>query len=105
MGAGSFGARRFINCTVLFALGLAMLAAWAQQKRIPNAALAGIGALLVAWNAGMLANWILYPDERQFGLLWDRLPRRIFWEIPRQGWGLIRRLLFERGSLVRNPGT
>ena len=105
MGPGSFGPRRFINCTVVFALGLALLIAWAREKRVPAWVLAGIGAALVAWNAGLIANWVLLsPEDRQLGLAWDGLPRRVFVEIPRQGWDLIRRFLFERGSFYKNRG-
>jgi hypothetical protein len=104
MGPGSFGPRRFINCSVIFVLGLAMLVGWAREKRVPAWVLAGVGAVLVAWNIGLVANWVLYADARQAGLVWRDLPRRIFWEIPRQGLDLLRRLLFDRGSLVKNPG-
>lgn len=104
MGAGSFGPRRFINCTVIFALGLATLIGWAREKRVPAVVLVGIGSLLVAWNAGLVLHWVLYPADREAGLVWGRLLPRVFVEIPRQGLDLLRRLLFERGSLVKNPG-
>ena len=104
MGPGSFGPRRFVNCTVIFVLGLAMLIDWAQKKRVPAVVLVGMGAALVAWNMGLVAHWILYEKDRQTGLVWAYLPRRIFWEIPRQVPDFVRRFLLERGSLVRNPG-
>ncbi len=104
MGAGSFGPRRFINCTIILVLGLAALISWARGKRVPAWSLAGLGGLFVLWNTGLMLNWILYPGERQFGLLWDRLPRRVLWEIPRQGPELLRRLLFERSGFYENPG-
>jgi hypothetical protein len=104
MGAGSFGPRRFINCTIIFALGLAALVSWAREKRVPAWVLATVGGLFVFWNSALMLNWILYRDERQLGLLWDRLPRRVFWEIPSQGLDLLRRLLFERSGFYDNPG-
>jgi len=104
MGPGSFGPRRFINCTALFALGLAALISYAREKRMPAWVLSGLAALLVAWNAGLIAHWVLYPSDRQVGLPWEHLPRRIFLEIPRQGLDLVRRLLFEREQFYRNPG-
>lgn len=104
MGPGSFGPRRFINCTVLLALGLAALLARLRERRVPAWLLVGLGGALVAWNAGLVLNWVLYPEDRQAGLVWTRLLPRLFWEIPRQGPALLRRLLLERGSLVRNPG-
>jgi len=103
-GPGSFGQRRFINCAVLFALGLAALIAFARSKRWPGWLLVGLGSILVLWNAGLMANWILYPAERNAGLLWDRLPRRILVEIPRQAADLLWRLFLARHTLYRNPG-
>lgn len=103
-GPGSFGQRRFINCVVLFALGLAALVAFAQKKRWPAWLLAGLGGTLVLWNAGLMANWILYPAERNAGLLWDRLPHRLLVEIPRQAVDLLWRLFLARHTLYRNPG-
>jgi len=103
-GLGSFGLRRFINCTIIFALGLAALITWAREKRVPAWALVVLGGLFVAWNAGLMANWVLYPEDRQAGLVWEHLPQRIFWEIPRQGPDFVRRLLFERRGLFENPG-
>jgi len=104
MGPGSFGPRRFIAATVLFALGLAAFLAFLREKGWPAWLLAGLGGILVAWNLGLIANWILHPEERTAGLLWDRLPERLFWEIPRQAFDFLRRLFLERGSLYRNPG-
>lgn len=104
MGPGSFGPRRFINCTALFALGLAALISYAREKRMPAWALSGLGALFVAWNAGLIAQWVLYPSDRQAGLLWEHLPRRIFLEIPAQGLDLVRRLLFQREQFYHKPG-
>lgn len=103
-GPGSFGQRRFINCVVLFALGLAALIALAQKKRWPVWLLTGLGGIFVLWNAGLMANWILYPAERNAGLLWDRLPRRLLLELPRQAADLLWRLFLARHTLYRNPG-
>ncbi len=104
MGPGSFGPRRFIASSVIFALGLAALLSFLREKGWPAWVLIGLGGLFVAWNLGLIANWILYPEERTSGLLWDRLPQRLFWEIPRQALDFLRRLFLERSSLYRDPG-
>ncbi|MGB9722903.1 MAG: glycosyltransferase family 39 protein [Chloroflexia bacterium] len=104
MGPGSFGPRRFIAGTAIFALGLAALIAFLREKGWPAWTLVALGGLFVAWNLGLMAHWILYPEERTSGLLWDRLPRRLLWEIPRQAADFLRRLFLERGSLYQNPG-
>lgn len=104
MGPGSFGPRRFIAGTVIFTLGLAALLSFLQEKGWPAWALAALGGLFVAWNLGLIANWVLYPDERTAGLLWDRLLQRLLWEIPPRVPDFLRRLFLERGSLYRNSG-
>ncbi len=104
MGPGSFGPRRFIAGTVIFSLGLAAFLSFLREKGWPAWGLVALGGLFVAWNLGLIANWILYPEERTSGLLWDRLPSRLLWEIPRQVPDFLRRLFLERGSLYRNPG-
>lgn len=104
MGPGSFGPRRFIAGTVIFALGLAAFLSFLQERGWPAWVLAALGSLFVAWNLGLIANWILYPAERTSGLPWDRLPQRLLWEIPRQVPDFLRRLFLERGSLYRNSG-
>ncbi len=101
---GSFGQRRFINCTVIFALGLAALVAHLREKRWPAWVLSILGGLFVLWNWGLMAHWILYRADREAGLDWTVLPRRLWKELPAQGWTFLRRLLLERESLYRNPG-
>jgi hypothetical protein len=48
-GGASFGMRRFVNCTVLFVIGLAVLADM-LKGRVRPAALATVGALFAVWN-------------------------------------------------------
>ncbi len=48
-GGAAFGMRRFVNCTVLFVIGLAMLIE-TLRARVPLPALATIGALFILWN-------------------------------------------------------
>ena len=50
-GGASFGARRFLNCTPLFALGLAALFAWLPARRRRLAA--AVVAVLILWNFGL----------------------------------------------------
>ncbi|MBN1483772.1 MAG: glycosyltransferase family 39 protein [Chloroflexia bacterium] len=101
---GSFGQRRFINCAVIFCLGLAALLAWLRKKGWPAGLLIGLGGLFALWNGALILHWGLYEADREAGLLWDRLPRRVLVEIPRQGFDLLRRLLWERETFYDNPG-
>jgi hypothetical protein len=102
---GSFGQRRFINCTVIFALGLAALLAYLRQRGWPAWILVSLGGLFVAWNWGLVVHWVLYRADREAGLLWDRLPRRLLVEIPQRGPRLLWQFLFERGAFMENPGN
>jgi hypothetical protein len=71
---------------------------------VPAWLLVGLGGALAAWNAGLVLHWVLYPEDRQAGLVWARLLPHLFRDIPRRGPALLRQLLLERGSLVKNPG-
>jgi hypothetical protein len=48
-GGAAFGMRRFVNCTILFVLGLALLVDW-LKPRVPLRVQAGLGALFTVWN-------------------------------------------------------
>jgi hypothetical protein len=68
--AGSFGQRRFINCTVIFVLGLAALLAWLLAHGWPRWLVGALVALLVAWNAGLLMQYALWCSPQRQGLDW-----------------------------------
>jgi hypothetical protein len=57
-GTPAFGARYFLCMLPAFQLGLTA-AISAARRRVPALALAGIGGLLVVWNAGLLAQYAL----------------------------------------------
>jgi hypothetical protein len=69
-GGAAFGMRRFVNCTVIFVVGLAALAA-AVRARVPGAALVGVGALLIVWNLFFIIQFVtgMVPREQPVDLV------------------------------------
>ncbi|GAB4213752.1 MAG: glycosyltransferase family 39 protein [Roseiflexaceae bacterium] len=98
---GSFGFRRLIECTPIFALGLGLLIERAGVRWGRGWVL--LPALLfVLWNAGLLVNaTVLHPELRREGLLWPELWR---WQLeaPFQLVGKLRALLFDRCQFLEN---
>ncbi|MGI8586411.1 MAG: glycosyltransferase family 39 protein [Chloroflexia bacterium] len=98
-GKSSFGQRRFVNCTVLFALGLGSVIGWARERGVSRALIALLGVLFVAWEGGLAVQYsaLWNSARRQAGLEWpgviaDQLG------LPGQLPGIVRRFLFDRKS-------
>jgi hypothetical protein len=68
--AGSFGQRRFINSTLIWILGFAMLVSWAIDRGVPRWLIGVVVALLVAWNGGLLMQYALWCSPQRQGLDW-----------------------------------
>jgi hypothetical protein len=98
---GSFGFRRLIECTPIFALGLGLLAD-RLGARVGRAGVLAGALLFVAWNAGLLLNAaVLHPELRREGLLWPQLWQ---WQLeaPARLLGQARALLFDRCRFLEN---
>jgi hypothetical protein len=99
--SGSFGFRRLIECTPIFAIGLAMLIGRLRQYT-------GIVPLLLAafvliyWNVGLIAQWTLIRTEMRKGLLWNGMLHYQFVEVPQRVVSLFNDLLFNRCRLYKN---
>lgn len=96
----SFGFRRLIEATPVFALGLALLL---DRVRLPRPLLALAGALLIAWNFGLILQWSLPPRPIRDGLVWDGMLTRQF-AAPARAVRSLDTLLFRRCELVKNGG-
>ncbi|MDQ2809952.1 MAG: hypothetical protein M3Z04_23990, partial [Chloroflexota bacterium] len=73
-GKSSFGQRRFVNCTVLFAVGLGAALAWAQERGVRRVWWAAAAALAVAWEGGLVVQYALWSSaQRQAGLSWPSI--------------------------------
>lgn len=101
-GGASFGARRFLNCTPLFALGLAALfAAVPEQRRRFSAAAV---AVMVLWNFGLALQYGTGMIPRDQPVTMRTIVANQFTEVPRQTIGVAWRFLTDRWSLVeRGP--
>lgn len=98
--AGSFGQRRFINSTAIFALGFAALASWALARGVPRWAIGLFALLFVAWNGGLLMQYALWCSPQRQGLDWAIVLRGQL-EMPGKALGLIWDYLTNRSRFYR----
>lgn len=94
--AGSFGARRFLNCTPLFVVGLAYAFERLQQSRAARL-VPVISLIAILWNAGLIVQFVMEYMSRQ-GMSWPLVARNQFLVAPRELPGIVRRLLSDRKS-------
>jgi hypothetical protein len=97
--AGSFGARRFVNATVVFALGLAALTT-VLNRRVPKGVLAGVAAVFIAWNLGLVVQFGVPLMNRQ-ALEWPKVAYNQVSVVPKEIWSIANRFLFNRTSFFR----
>jgi hypothetical protein len=97
---GSFGARRFLNCTPAFLLGLAAAYQALRDRRLtPLVPL--LTALGIWWNLGLIVQFAFRLMNRQ-QLELDRILFNQVVTLPTQMLDLAYRLLFQRDSLFKN---
>lgn len=96
-GGAAFGMRRFINCTVLFVVGLALLADW-LQTRIPRPVLATIGGLFVVWNLFFIIQFVteMVPRQQPVDLL--EMARNQFVRVPPRLLAIAQQFITNRGA-------
>ncbi len=100
-GGAAFGMRRFINCTVLFVVGLAAFAD-ALARRVPRPLVAGAGALLVVWNLFFIIQFVtgMVPRQEPVDLL--AMARNQVFGVPPRLVEIAQRFLINRESFY-NP--
>ena len=95
-GGASFGARRFINCTPIFAIGLAaLLDRWRPAGR--RLAVAGIAALIV-WNMGLAVQYSTGLIPRDEPVTMRTIAYNQVFEVPPRLAGVAWRFFTDRGS-------
>lgn len=99
-GGAAFGGRRFINCTVLFVVGLAAFAD-AVQTRVPRPVLAGAGAVLVLWNLFFIIQFVTGMVPRQQPVDMLEMARNQFVGVPPRLAEIAGRFLTNRGSFFK----
>lgn len=98
---GSFGARRFLNCTPLFVVGLAYAYEALLQLRVRRWTIVLVPLLTllaIAWNGGLIIQFVLAGDwmDRQ-QLAWPKNLVNQFRMLPRLP-SIIRQVLTDRNS-------
>jgi hypothetical protein len=99
--SGSFGFRRLLACTPIFALGLAALIEQVRTRAGVLPVLAG-ATLLIYWNAGLIAQWAFVRPELRMGLIWEDMLYYQVVEVPTRVAGVLGDLLFNRGRFLTN---
>lgn len=98
-GGASFGARRFINCTILFAVGAA--AAFAQLRGAGRH-LGAVGVvLLILWNFGLAVQYSVGLIPRDAPVRISRIAYNQLFEVPPRVAQIAWRFAFDRSSLYR----
>jgi hypothetical protein len=99
-GGAAYGGRRFINCTVLFVVGLAAFAD-AIQTRVPRPVMAGAGIFLVVWNLFFIIQFVTGMVPRQQPVDMLEMARNQFVGVPPRLVEIAQRFLTNRGSFYQ----
>lgn len=99
-GGAAFGARRFLNCTPLLALGLAALLdeVPTSKRRHATATI----AFLIIWNFGLAIQYATGMIPRDQPVAMTTIAVNQFTEVPRRGANVLWRFFTDRWSLVEN---
>jgi hypothetical protein len=99
-GGAAFGMRRFINCTVIFVVGLAALVN-ALQTRVPRPILAGAGAALIVWNLFFIVQFVTGMVPRQQPVDMLEMARNQFMGVPPRLLEIAQRFITNRASFYQ----
>lgn len=99
-GGAAFGMRRYVNCTVIFVIGLAALVD-ALAVRVPRPALLGAGALFVVWNLFFIIQFVTGMVPRQEPIDMLVMARNQFVAVPPQLAEIAVRFVTARESFFR----
>jgi hypothetical protein len=100
-GGASFGARRFVNCTPVFALGLASLFEWLRVRSGVERYARVAVSLLVVWNFGLAIQYATGLIPRDAPVQMSRIVRNQFVEVAPRVAQIARRFAFDRSSFYR----
>jgi hypothetical protein len=98
-GGASFGARRFINCMPIFALGLA--AAIDSVRPTAQRTAAVLVALLIVWNFGLAVQYATGIIPRDQPVTMRTIARNQFVEVPSKLADIAWRFLADRSSFYQ----
>ena len=98
-GGASFGARRFVNCTAIFSVGVSVALA-----RLRGASLRMAGAvvvLLILWNFGLAVQYSIGLIPRDAPVRMTQVAYNQIFEVPPRIAQIAWRFAFDRSSLYR----
>ncbi len=99
-GGSAFGMRRFVNCTILFVLGLALLVDW-LKPRVPLRVLVGLGAIFTLWNLFFIVQFATGMIARGQPVDFAQLTYNQVVVVPQRLGSLAWRFLTARGTLYK----
>lgn len=98
-GGASFGARRFVNCTAIFAVGVSVACA---QLRGTSSRMAGaVIVLLILWNFGLAVQYSVGLIPRDAPVRMTQVAYNQIFEVPPRIARIAWRFAFDRSSLYR----
>ena len=99
-GGASFGARRFVNCTPIFAVGVA--AAFARMRGVSSRMASAVIVLLILWNFGLAVQYSVGLIPRDAPVRMTEVAYNQLFEVPPRLAGIAWRFVFDRSSLYRS---
>ncbi len=100
-GGASFGARRFVNCTPVFALGLAALFEWLRLRLGVQRYAQVLVGVLVLWNFGLAIQYSTGLIPRDAPVSMSRIVHNQFFEVPPRVAQTAWRFAVDRSSFYR----
>ena len=98
-GGASFGARRFVNCTPIFAVGVSV--AFAQLRRTSSRMAGAVIVLLILWNFGLAVQYSVGLIPRDAPVRMTQVAYNQIFEVPPRIARIAWRFAFDRSSLYR----
>ena len=98
-GGASFGARRFVNCTAIFAVGVSIVLSQLRglSSRLTSAAV----ILLILWNFGLAVQYSIGLIPRDAPVRMTQVAYNQVFEVPPRVARIAWRFAFDRSSLYR----
>ena len=98
-GGASFGARRFVNCTAIFAVGVSV--AFARLRGASFRMAGPVIVLLILWNFGLAVQYSIGLIPRDAPVRMTQVAYNQFFEVPPRIARIAWRFAFDRSSLYR----
>lgn len=98
-GGASFGARRFVNCTSIFALGVSVVLG--QLRGVPSRIAGALVVVLIFWNFGLAVQYSVGLIPRDAPVRMTQVAYNQVFEVPPRVARIAWQFVFDRSSLYR----